>query len=330
MAKAKNEPTEEQRLTPINDRLVKAAYEISQDAGTIEDAIFQHSVLCQTFLPYRNPGDDVQIWQQKQGHVSLAIQAGGAFNKDGVMERLGLPYGTKSRLILAHINSEAIKNQSRTIDVEDSMSAFIKSIGLDLNGRTIKDVKDQLRRLSASKLSLGFSDGVRGVQYDLQLINAFDLWFPKNEKQRVLWPSRVQLSEDYFQSLLNHAIPLDNRALAALAHNAMALDIYSWLAQRLHRIPVKEMHTVSWDNIKLQFGQGYDRMNDFKKIFRKTLKIVLTQYRDARIEEVPNKAFNLMASPPPIVPKLFIPGADLSGKNAGESGLLVDGDGGKP
>ena len=292
----------------VNDRLVQTAYEIAHDKATIEDAIFQHSVLCQTFLPYRNPGDEVRVWQQKQGNVSLAVQAGGAFNQNGIMEDIGLPYGTKARLILAHINSEAIKSQSRVIDVEGSMSAFIKSIGLSLDGRTIREVKEQLRRLSTSKLSLGFSNGVRGMQYDLQIINAFDLWFPKNEKQRVLWPSRVQLNEDYFQSLMHHAIPLDDRALAALSHNAMALDIYSWLAQRLHRIGPKDVHFVSWDSIKLQFGQGYDRMNDFKKIFRKTLTIVRTQYYGSQIEEVPNKGFNLRLSPPPVPHKVIIPG----------------------
>ena len=312
MATGKNKSITPIPNSRINERLVKTASEIATDKATIEDAIFQHSVLCQTFLPYRNPGDDVKVWQQKQGNVSLAVQSGRAFNKNGDLEEIGLPYGTKARLILAHINSEAIKTQSRVIDVEDSMSAFIKRIGLSLDGRTIKEVKEQLRRLSTSKLSLGFSDGVRGVQYDLQIINAFDLWFPKNEKQRILWPSRVQLSEDYFQSLLHHAIPLDERALAALSNNAMALDIYSWLAQRLHRIQTKDVHFVSWENLKTQFGQGYERMNDFKKIFRKTLAIVRTQYHGAHIDEVTNKGFNLKLSPPPVSHKDVMPALGAS------------------
>lgn len=297
-------------LTPMQSRLVQSAYGMSQDPATIEDAIFQHSVLCQTFLPYRNPGDDVRIWQQKQGHVSLAVQAGAVFNRDNILEEIGLPYGTKARLILAHINSEAIKGQSRTIDVEGSMSAFIKSIGLGVAGKTIKEVKEQLRRLSSAQLSMGFSDGTKGLQYDLKIINAFDLWFPKNEKQRVLWPSVVQLSEDYFTSLMHHAIPLDNRALSALAHSAMALDIYSWLAQRLHRVPVGQVAFVSWDNLKSQFGQGYERMFDFKRVFRKNLAMVKTQYPDARIEELNDKGFNLKLSPPPI-PKMMIQGISL-------------------
>ena len=59
---------------------------------------------------------------------------------------------------------------------------------------------------------------------------------PKDADQRVLWPSTVTLSADYFASLQQHAVPLDPRAIAALAGSALALDVYVWLAQRLHRI----------------------------------------------------------------------------------------------
>ncbi|MBK8558231.1 MAG: hypothetical protein IPL65_21970 [Lewinellaceae bacterium] len=117
----------------------------------MKDSVFQHSVLCQTFLPYRNPGTEIRIWKQKQGNVSLAIQASETYNPEkGDFEFIGPPFGPKARLILAHINSEAIRNQSMTVDVENSMSAFIKAIGLNLDGRTINEVKSQLRRLTAS------------------------------------------------------------------------------------------------------------------------------------------------------------------------------------
>ena len=33
-------------------------------------------------MPYRDPGKDVRIWKQKQGHVSLAIQASESFNPE--------------------------------------------------------------------------------------------------------------------------------------------------------------------------------------------------------------------------------------------------------
>lgn len=39
---------------------------------------FQHTVFCQTSLPYRNPGDDVRKWHREQGAVSLRVEAGAA------------------------------------------------------------------------------------------------------------------------------------------------------------------------------------------------------------------------------------------------------------
>lgn len=295
------------KLTPIEQRKQDSAFQIVLNKATMKDAIFQHSVLCQTFLPYRNPGSEVRIWKHKQGNVSLAIQASEAFNPHiDDFEYIGLPYGPKARLILAHINSEAIRKQSKNIDVEESMSAFIKRIGLNLDGRTINEVKNQLRRLTTSTLSLGYAEDDRAVQVDLKIVKAFDLWFPKDERQRILWTSNIQLTEDYFGSLCSHAIPLDERALASLSHSAMALDIYAWLVQRLHRIKPNEPQFLTWKALKDQFGKGYNQMYKFKQIFRKTLQMVRMQYSQARLEEQPNKGFLLYHSPSPIEKKTII------------------------
>jgi len=294
-------------LTPIQKRIQDSTFQMVLHKGTIKDSVFQHSVLCQTFLPYRNPGADVRIWKQKQGNVSLAIQASESYNpeKDD-FEFIGLPYGPKARLILSHINSEAIRNQSRSVNVEDSMSAFIRCMGLSLDGRTIQEVKTQLRKISTSTLSLGYSDQEKGIQVDLKIVKAFDLWFPKDERQRVLWPTSIQLTEDYFNSLVNHAIPLDERALAALSHSAMGLDIYAWLAQRLHRINPKEPQFLTWKALKDQFGRGYSQMYKFKQIFRKTLALARSQYPQAAIIEEKNRGYWLHNSPSPIERKTII------------------------
>ena len=294
-------------MTHIGKRVSDASFQLVLKKGTIRDAVFQHSVLCQTFLPYRNPGPDVRIWKQKQGNVSLAIQATESYNpeKDD-FEFIGLPFGPKARIILAHINSEAIRTQSKTVNVEDSMSAFIKCIGLNLDGRTINEVKSQLRKLSASTLSLGYADNEKGVQVDLKIVKAFDLWFPKDEKQRVLWPTNIQLTDDYFGSLINHAIPLDERALAALSHSAMALDIYAWLAQRLHRINPQEPQFLTWKALKEQFGRGYAQMYKLKQIFRKTLTLARSQYPQASVYEEKNAGFWLNHSPSPIEKKTIV------------------------
>jgi Plasmid encoded RepA protein len=115
----------------------------------------------------------------------------------------------------------------------------------------------------------------------------------------VLWPSTVQLSPEYFDSLLKHAVPLDERALAALSHSAMALDIYAWLAQRLVRIPPGQQVFVPWTALQGQFGWQYERLRDFRRVFREALSQVFSQYRGARMG-VGERGLTLWASPPPV------------------------------
>jgi hypothetical protein len=286
------------QLSLINRRLVSSSAEIM--GAPPEEITYQHTVLCQTCLPYRNQGAQT-VWEKEQGRVALRIEAGTARNPDTQeWTQLGLPFGAKPRLVLMHLNAQAIKTQSPTIEVEDSMTAFARNVlGYAPNGKEIKLMKDQLGRLSAALIRLAINGEARPFQVDTKIVTAFDLWFPKDERQRVLWPSTVRLSEEYFQSLTRQAIPLDERAITALSHSAMGLDIYAWLAQRLHRIEFGKSQFVPWKLLKDQFGWGYTRMIDFKRVFLKTLGQVHSQYRGARIG-ADDKGLTLYHSPPPI------------------------------
>jgi hypothetical protein len=191
-------------------------------------------------------------------------------------------------MILMHINQRALLSQSPVIEIEDSLTQFVgKALNLDPKGRNIKAVKDQLARLAAASIRLGIVRDGHAITVNSNIVSAFDLWFPKNERQRVLWPSTVSLSLDYFQSLMSQAVPVDEAHIAALSHSSLALDIYSWLAQRLHRIPTERPQTVSWISLHAQFGQGYnpDRIDKFRQVFRVALKEVLTVYPAARVED---------------------------------------------
>ena len=298
---------EEQKLSAVKKRLTDSAVSIITDPATIEEAMFQHSIFCQTYLPYRDPGDGVTLWEQKQGNSSLAIQTMRLKNPETEeWLQIGLPYGTRARLILAYINTQAVKGQSQVIDVEEHLTGFIKKLGLTSNGRTIAEIKEQIRRITASIITLGFKDGNMYIPINFGIVKAFDLWFP-TDKHKVAWTSKICLTDDYFNSLMKHAIPLDERAIVALSHSAMALDVYTWLVQRLHRIPHGERHFVAWQQLKDQFGQGYNRMDNFKTAFRDVMKLVLLQYHDARnsVEEDMNKGINLKNAPTPIGKKLF-------------------------
>jgi hypothetical protein len=145
----------------------------------------------------------------------------------------------------------------------------------------------------------------RALAINTHVITSFDLWLQKDERQRVLWPSTVSLSKEYFESLQKHAVPLNEADLAALAHTAMGLDIYAWLAQRLHRIDPHKPAFIAWTALKEQFGPDYDRMDNFKRFFRKTLAQVQRRYQTARLE-LDNKGMTARISPPPVGKRLVL------------------------
>lgn len=269
-----------------------------------QEIAYQHTVLCQTSLPYRNPGLGVRNWDREQGAVALRVSAGDARNPaTGKWVEVGLPFGPKPRLILAHLNAEALRQGSPSVEVEDSLTAFVRRIQQrPPTGPEIRVFKDQLARLAAATIRLAIPREDHAITIKSDIIQAFDLWFYKDDRQRVLWPSTIRLSADYYASLLNHAVPLDERALAALAHNAMALDIYAWLAQRLHRIPTSKPQRISWAALKEQFGQGYGRMNNFRAKLLAALRLVHTQYPLANIE-ADRRGLELKHSLPPVPPR---------------------------
>jgi hypothetical protein len=285
------------KVTPKTKRLIDAHAEIID--GTPDDIAFLHTVLCQAGLPYRPT--ELRRWQRRQGAASLLVEAGSALDpRTGDFVELGLPHGERPRLILIHLSTEAVRTNSPTIDVGGSLTAFARSLGIDTNGPSIRRFKDQLARLAASTVRLGIVADGRATQINTQIVSGIDLWMPKDADQRILWPSTVTLSADYFASLQRHAVPLDPRAIATLAGSALALDVYVWLAQRLHRIDPGKPMTLQWATLQAQFGPDYDRARKFREKFAPVLKAVLTVYPSARIE-ITDTGLMLRNSPPPVL-----------------------------
>lgn len=285
--------------TPNQRRVLDARQRILE--ARAHEITYQHTVFCQTSLPYRDPGDHVRSWEREQGRVSLQIEAGRAKDPTtGKWLEIGLPFGSKARLILMDLNQRALRTQSPTIDVGDSMTSYLaRRLGLDTNGRNIRALKEQISRLSTALVRLAVCDDERGFQVNTNIVSSFDLWFPSDGQQRVLWPSVVQLSDEYFKNLVVHAVPLDERAISAIAHSAMALDLYTWLAQRLHRIPPGRPQFIPWASLKEQFGADYTRTRSFRAFFLRQLRQVAAVYPEVRLD-TDRRGLTLYHAQPPV------------------------------
>src|SRR5262245_29702387 len=122
-------------LTPIQSRL------LSWPGEDAQQLVFQHSTLCQCCLPYRDPGPAVTRWQRRNGAIHLVIQAGEVLVDAAAdqWQTLGLPFGPKPRLVLCHLNAEALRTQTPIVHLEDSLTAFVRRMlgASGVNGRTL-------------------------------------------------------------------------------------------------------------------------------------------------------------------------------------------------
>jgi hypothetical protein len=82
----------------------------------------------------------------------------------------------------------------------------------------------------------------------------------------------------------------------------MALDMYVWLAQRLHRISMGKPQFVAWKLLHEQFGQRFARIRDFRRKFLRTLRHVAAAYPAARVSS-DDRGLTLAHSPPPVAPR---------------------------
>jgi hypothetical protein len=289
-------------VTPVARRMVTAAAEIMR--APPDRADFLHSVMCQVGMPRRRV--EGRTFTRTNGGVALKIEAGELW--DGQQFRpQPLPYGTKPRLVMVHISSEAVRTRSREIEVGHSIRDFLETLGLGTSGgRTgpFTAFKAQMMALAACRMTIGLSAGGRVMTVDAKPVETFDAWLHPTGAQRTLWPGTLTLSGRFYETLIEHAVPLDKRALGALQHSALALDCYTWLAHRLCRITRPDGVKLSWANLHEQFGGEYADRRDFKRAIKPALTAALAVYPTARVESEPG-GIRLLPSPPP-VPKTTI------------------------
>jgi hypothetical protein len=292
---------------PIDKKRIQNLFERTETPLESQDIWFLHSVLTQCFLPYKDPKTD--RWQRTNGDFSISLVAGDIrdLQTDTPLRSVGLPYGPKPRLFQSYICMKAIKHQSPVVPVERSMSDMMHVLGLAVTGGrsgTIRIFKNQICRYAAAHMTI-VGPGPRGSYRHIKTtpVKRFDVFFPTDPRQDNLWPSEIQLTTDYFESLKDHAVPFDFRALKPIQAKPRAMDIYLWLTQRLCRLDPAKPLLLKWPELHEMFG-GELSLKDFRKKFPRDLSAAHMSYSAAKIEQ-DKEGFLFRASPPP-VPKTLV------------------------
>lgn len=294
-------------LSQVAKRRTKLIYESFQEEPDDREMLFQSAALCHVFFPRKEAAPD-EIYQTESGRFRLYIMPMPITNPvTHELEYLGLPYGSKARIILANLNSIALQKKSRIIDVSDgNLTQFVRDMGLTDGGNQIASARNQIARLSSCVIRMTYDEDGRQRNANVPIVSGFTLFPDDDPSQMLVWPDEIELSELYYKNLVDHAVPLPRLHLAALSNNVTGIDLYCFLAHRLHRIPHGKPQFLTWKTIKDQFGREYTRMTDFRTNFKRTWSLVKSLYTDARVEEKGTKGLLFYHSAPPIAKKLII------------------------
>jgi len=294
-------------VTPVDRRCVEASHLVLTD----EDGTpgYVHAGFAMTALPHKRM--DATEWVRDGADIRLRIDSGKTHDGTAV----GIPFGYVARLILLYLQTEAIKTRSREVELGRSMHGWLKAMGLNSGGKGYEAVREQSRRLSLCRLTF-YRLGERG---EAVLNGGFvrEAILParhepgrESNSQLSLWRETVVLDEVFYESLIRHPLPVREAAIRALSGQSMAIDLYIWLAYRLHHL--QKPTRVPWPALYAQFGGGFAQRRQFKAHAREALALALAAYPEARVAEEEH-GLTLLPSPPPVPERSAPPAMRLRG-----------------
>ncbi len=289
-------------VEPEHRSLVDITAEVlADDEGKIG---ITYTGFCLTSLPHKRLPDE-QIWE-KEGHkVTLTVEPG-RIKRPGAAQAkyIGVPYGARARMILLYLQTQAVRTGTREVELGRSMRDWLGRMGLSWGGETGKALREQAARIAHCHLKFSWegeeADGwVKGgfVRSGLRFHAA-----GRDSSQGELWEDRVVLDEVFYDSLRRHPVPLRETALRELAAKSASLDLYIWLAYRLHTL--QKPTPVRWSALAQQFGSNYGRLRSFREHFSKALAPAVAAYPEARVESS-DDGLLLFPSRSPVAPKLM-------------------------
>lgn len=249
-----------------DDKLLDFAVEV-RDAQYQPAKAFISREMVQATLPHRDPGD-VPAWSRVNGNYALTVQPGwNTWQK----ESIGYPYGTIPRLLIFWLTTEALRTDSRRLEIGGSLTEFMNKLGLDSSrGGKRSDarrLRDQMERLFRARISFEYRDEKQKSWYDLQIAPKGMIWWNHNlADEPTLWEHWVELSDDFFRAITAHPVPVDMNALQHLKGSALALDLYAWLTHEAFRCNTRsKSRRVAWRLLHEQFGADYSDIKNFSR-----------------------------------------------------------------
>jgi hypothetical protein len=243
----------------------------------LENSAFISKIASQVSLPYKKPPEGVKEIIKRNGDLVVSFMTHGEC----------LPYGRYPRLFemwlttMIKTEDDCINLQTRTVEIGSTFRGFMKLVGSPVGGRQMRAIKAQLENWLGSSWSITNTSErySRGVQFPISEKWHID-WMSHEPQEDALFKNYFVISERYLEMLKDKPIPVDLRVISKL-RKPMALDIYCWLTRRYSYL--HERQTITWDQLRSQFGSDAKENFKFKQQFEHALKDVLAVWPEAKI-----------------------------------------------
>ena len=258
--------------SPPARRGFTVADQVNQLVGASEaeaDLGFMARMMALCSLPRTNPGNRKE-YVRRNGPYTLVMTSG--FNNK-------LPFGNLPRLLLVWVSTEAVRTQSRELVLGRSLSKFMRALDIvssDSGGASgIRTrLRNQMKRLFGCTVQLIYEDEHGEARVSSFIADRTEFWWNERKPdQPMLWESKIELSEKFFNEIVNHPVPIDMNTLKALKRCALGLDLYLWLVYRTFALRTPQ--PLTWRQVYRQFGLHPAKASDKRTVLdfrRKVLR----------------------------------------------------------
>ena len=247
------------------------------------DMGFMARMMALCSLPRSNPGNRKE-YKRVNGPYTLYMTAIGD-NR--------LPFGNFPRLLLAWVSTEAVQTQSRVIVLGRSLSDFMRELGIYSSAGVVHTrLRNQMKRLFNAHVRLIYKDERGEASISSSVADRTEFWWNERKPDEpVLWDSKIELGEKFFQEIISHPVPIDMNTLTALKRCSLGLDLYLWLTYRT--FPLRAPQPITWRQVYQQFGPNPNNaatnnaIQNFRRRILRELKKIEMSWPELKYETAP-------------------------------------------
>lgn len=255
------------RSVALAKKIMRLAEDVNSPPPAKAELAYLNKFMCYASLPHSDTGLSSYKRVVLFGDVSIKIY---------MHSEYGIPYGIWARRLLAYVCQQAILYKKKDIFLGKTQSDFLRNIRreeiMSSGGKRgyLTSIKEQAKRLFTSTLKI---ESNHSHQWSFNNSTfAEEGAFFENEngsKNSGAWSGYITLSDSLFKDIINNSVPIEMCVVQQL-QSSLTFDLYIWLRWKKFYTK-KEIH-ISWDQLFVQFGFGYQQNSLGKRDFKKKAK----------------------------------------------------------